>query len=329
MGELTEDVQRALEFVLNRSGPSIERYLDYVFLFLGQNTDFYHVTPDPESAGVGFQEGVAEKLVQRSFFKYKNTPNRKLAPPPATKSKSDKTPEKSKDTTPKKAVSSNSTHLPSTELQSTVSPMPVPAAVREEVVSSGSRDDSPPRVPQSGDTFNGGRTDKYCWAQTEQDADVKIPLPSHITSTSHVKVNLTNTSLHVSLHDGNGTLVQYLSGQFFLKISTEDSCWNLDIKNKELHVFVEKLSPTWWKKLLTSEESDLDMRSLDTTTNLHDLPAEEQAVIGRLKYDELCKSKGQPTSQQQETQDILKKAWNAEGSPFAGSDYDPSKVSIS
>ena len=40
------------------------------------------------------------------------------------------------------------------------------------------------------------------------------------------------------------------------------------------------------------EEKDLDLSKLDTTVHLHDLPAEEQATIDQLRYDQECKLKG-------------------------------------
>ena len=68
---LESDVDKALDFVLKRSGPSVDVFLESVFEFLSKCTDFYMVTDDPSANGRGFKPGIAEKLVQRSFHKFK------------------------------------------------------------------------------------------------------------------------------------------------------------------------------------------------------------------------------------------------------------------
>ena len=72
---LESDVDRALDFVLGRSGPSVDVFLESVFDFLSRYTDFYIVTDDPGAQGRGFKPGIAEKLVQRSFEKFKPQKN--------------------------------------------------------------------------------------------------------------------------------------------------------------------------------------------------------------------------------------------------------------
>ena len=82
---------------------------------------------------------------------------------------------------------------------------------------------------------------------------------------------------------------------------------------------------------------------------MEDLEPEAQAKIKQLMYDEQQKRLGLPTSEQQQYQDVLKKAWNMEvikqktlkaqnnyftnkllnmtkGSPFKGTPFDPSVI---
>jgi hypothetical protein len=59
---------------------------------------------------------------------------------------------------------------------------------------------------------------------------------------------------------------------------------------------------------------------------IEDLEPEAQAKIKQLMYDEQQKRLGLPTSEQQQYQDVLKKAWNIEGSPFKGTPFDPSII---
>ena len=67
LANMLADVENALGFVLQKSGPSIDKFLEIVFEFLKTRTDFYVISDDPSKGGLGFKKGVAEKLVLRSF----------------------------------------------------------------------------------------------------------------------------------------------------------------------------------------------------------------------------------------------------------------------
>jgi hypothetical protein len=61
---------------------------------------------------------------------------------------------------------------------------------------------------------------------------------------------------------------------------------------------------------------------------IDDLEPEAQAKIKQLMYDEHQKRLGLPTSEEQKNEDLLKKAWNVDGSPFKGTPFDPSLIKI-
>ena len=51
--------------------------------------------------------------------------------------------------------------------------------------------------------------------------------------------------------------------------------------------------------------------------------------VAIILFDQDQKRKGQPTSDEMQNEELLRRAWDAEGSPFRGTPYDPSKVSLS
>ena len=46
-------------------------------------------------------------------------------------------------------------------------------------------------------------------------------------------------------------------------------------------------------------------------------------------FDQDQKRRGLPTSDDTKNEEMLRKAWDAEGSPFKGTPFDPSKVNFS
>lgn len=46
-------------------------------------------------------------------------------------------------------------------------------------------------------------------------------------------------------------------------------------------------------------------------------------------YEQQRKNMGLPTTEEEKQQEMLQKAWNAEGSPFKGTPFDPSKFNLS
>lgn len=92
-----------------------------------------------------------------------------------------------------------------------------------------------------------------------------------------------------------------------------------------MKIYLEKMEERWWEKLLESEEK-LDLKNMNPEKPMEDLEPEAQAKIKQLMYDEHQKKLGLPTSEQQKCNDVLKKAWNVEGSPFQGLPFDPSVI---
>ena len=73
-----------------------------------------------------------------------------------------------------------------------------------------------------------------------------------------------------------------------------------------------------------SDEPEIALRSIDCTRPLEELDDCSLATVNKLKFDQMQKEMGQPTSDQLKMMDQLKSGWQTEGSPFKGQPYDPS-----
>jgi len=76
-------------------------------------------------------------------------------------------------------------------------------------------------------------------------------------------------------------------------------------------------------------DREIDTQRVDSTCKIDDYDEPTQAAIQKLMFDQQQKMQGLPTSDELKQQEILKKAWNAEGSPFKGTPFDPSLVNFS
>ena len=73
---------------------------------------------------------------------------------------------------------------------------------------------------------------------------------------------------------------------------------------------------------------EIDMQKIKPERSIGDMPDDEVAVINRLQFDEIQKQMGNPQSHELKVHDMLKKGWDAEGSPFKGQQFDPKMFDI-
>lgn len=180
------------------------------------------------------------------------------------------------------------------------------------------------------DTYNGASRDNYAWSQTLKDVDVKVFVPPTVTKAKQLSVDIRNDFIKIALKgnpsDGQGEKV-LVEGKLKENIRGEETIWSLDPGNC-VQLNFEKRREMWWKGVLEGEP-EIDQKSIDNTQYVHEMDDDSQADYQRVMYDMERKRQGQPSSKEEETQNILRKAWNAEGSPFQGSEFDPSKINIS
>ncbi|KAG8255705.1 protein localization to pericentriolar material [Homalodisca vitripennis] len=126
--------------------------------------------------------------------------------------------------------------------------------------------------------------------------------------------------VNVRGEEGNWNTV--VDGELAFKHHKAESIWTL-LPGKLISIHLEKIGERWWDRLLTTE-AKLDLSRLDTTRHITELPPEEQMQVEKVMIQEERKRLGLTSPEHQEKLDMLKKAWNLEGSPFQGTPFDPS-----
>jgi len=76
-------------------------------------------------------------------------------------------------------------------------------------------------------------------------------------------------------------------------------------------------------------DPEIDTTKVESTRKMEEYDGETQGAIRKIMFDQNQKLQGKPTSDQIRTADIMKDAWNAPGSPFRGTDFDPSLLNLS
>ncbi|CAF0781724.1 unnamed protein product [Brachionus calyciflorus] len=282
--------------ILQQEG-KIEPFLDSVFKFLYRRTDFYLIQETP-SQSYGFPANVAKQIVTKTFQKYDSM---------------------SKDDLKKRLLSSNE-QIASKEKEKSEKPI-----VKKENQSVLAPQDKKNNTKNEQENFqknpssyNGAIRENFCWTQSIKDIDVRVNISPLIKSSKDVKINIDKESLKVSIkEDGN-----IINDQLTWKVKTDECTWSL-FPGDHIHIYLEKVQERWWENLLINEPK-IDLKNINPEKPLEDLDQESQAKIKQMMYDKQQKQLGLPTIEEQRNIEILKKAWDAEGSPFRGTPFDPS-----
>ncbi|XP_011383055.2 nudC domain-containing protein 3 isoform X5 [Pteropus vampyrus] len=120
----------------------------------------------------------------------------------------------------------------------------------------------------------------------------------------------------------------------------ENYAWSQDYTDLELKVPVpghvvkgrqvslSKAGEYWWSAALEGEEH-IDIDRINKERSMATVDDEEHAVLDRLTFDYHQKLQGRPQSHELKVHEMLKKGWDAEGSPFRGQRFDPAMFNIS
>ncbi|KAG8468146.1 hypothetical protein KFE25_007198 [Diacronema lutheri] len=318
-----------LMMIAGRAG-GIGPLLDAIFSFLYRKTDFYHEMKPGEN--MGFAPGVAEKLVLGHFRKYE-----KLALEARAK-QARAAPKAAKPAIARVAAATPPDAPLSLDAGAPAALEPAPAATAPPMPHAGARtvdaralsavrDSHLPATVALESTYNGGQTDKYVWEQTVGDVTIAVPLPTG-TRSRDITCSIGRRHLRLDVR-GRGEPVldadypcDDRNGQcIWEQVKTEQSFWNFN--DGKCTIYLEKERECWWKSALHGDV-EIDTTAVDSVKRVDDYDGETQGAIRKIMFDQEQKRKGLPTSDELKQMDVLKSAWDAEGSPFKGTPFNPS-----
>ena len=336
--------ERFDDVLLNIAGSlgGIEPLFDTIFSFLLRKTDYFHVMQPGDK--IGFKAGVAQQLLLRSFAKYEQAASlgAKRAEADAKKKAEKKAAPKKPDApapeppkpkpTPTTTTTTTVAAPASTPLPPTAQP---PSDVAEKAVKAAGAKSASHLVEQVGVPYNGGRTERYYWEQTLNDVTINVPVPQGTRARDVVCV-ISKTHLNLKIKGKEDPLIDSdfpcdaRNGQeVWERVRTDESYWNVGDFKGELCVcvYLEKERESWWKSAVHGD-AEIDTTQVDSQRDLYDYDNETQGAIRKIMHDQHQKRLGKPTSEESKNEEMLRQAWDAEGSPFKGTPFDPSKINM-
>jgi hypothetical protein len=149
---------------------------------------------------------------------------------------------------------------------------------------------------------NGGKTDRYVWAQSLSELTVTVPVPIG-TKLKMLDVDIKNKRLRVGIK-GQPPLID---GELHKRVIVDDSLWTLE-DGREIIINLQKDNKMeWWKCVVQGDPEINTSKVQPENSKLSDLDAETRQTVEKMMYDQRQKQMGLPTSEEQQKQEMLKK----------------------
>ncbi|XP_074168210.1 nudC domain-containing protein 3 [Rhinolophus sinicus] len=327
---------QALLGILQHVG-NVQDFLRVLFGFLYRKTDFYRLLRHP-SDRMGFPPGAAQALVLQVFRTFDHmarqdddkrrkeleektrredeaAAEQELAAGPTADTDADTNADTNADTAGPEQPVRKEAESPGADVGAVAVPREPPAPPKGQE-----------QFQRNPDSYNGAVRENYTWSQDYTDLELKVPVPEHVVKGRQVSVALGSSSIRVAVLEENGERV-LMEGKFTHKVNTEGSVWSLE-PGKCILVSLNKAGEYWWSAVLEGEEP-IDIDQINKERSMATVDEEEHAVLDRLTFDYHQKLQGKPQSHELKVHEMLKKGWDAEGSPFRGQRFDPAMFNIS
>jgi hypothetical protein len=153
---------------------------------------------------------------------------------------------------------------------------------------------------------NGGRTDKYVWAQTLGDLTVNVFIPDGLRG-KDLAVSIKSDTLKIVNKRDRVTLVD---GPLHKRVKADDSSWYIDSETDDGKVIVFELQKEdqmgWWKCVMQGDTEINTRKVQPENSKLSDLDGETRQTVEKMMFDQRQKAMGKPTSDEMKKQDVLK-----------------------
>ncbi|XP_073509880.1 nudC domain-containing protein 3 isoform X2 [Phyllobates terribilis] len=326
--DLSDRYDHALLGILQHVG-NIQDFLNVYFGFLYRKTDFYRLLLSPQDR-MGFPPGTAQSMVLQAFKTYERLAMQdheqrvleKLRKTEESLSESCDAPGAAEEVVveaPAEAIPVNP------EVPILPDPQEISEASGNNTQDSTSEPQSQESFQTDSDSYNGAVRENYTWSQDYSDLEIKVPVPKDVVKGRRVSVDLRSTCIRVAARDSQGERV-LMDGNFTHKINAETSLWSLE-PGKCISISLSKCGEYWWNAVLEGEEK-IDIDKINKERGMATVDDDEHAVLDRLTFDYHQKLQGKPQSHELKVHDMLKKGWEADGSPFKGQAFDPSMFNI-
>ncbi|XP_073334812.1 nudC domain-containing protein 3 [Pagrus major] len=351
--EMTEMYDNALLGILQHVG-NIQDFLQVYFGFLYRKTDFYRLLSGPNEK-MGFPPGVAEKMVFKTYKLFEKLADHdrerqqselqkreesRSVPPAVQELEINAEPPEGTEEQSTEAAQTESCSLEAGDVstEATVSSQPsssssssssgpgqLPQGDQAAAASTNAAEGAQQNFQAEPDSYNGAVRENYSWSQDYTDVEIKVFVPKTVVKGRQVSVSLQTSSIKVCVREGaeEKTLME---GEFTHKINTENSLWSLE-PGSCVVLSLSKTSEVWWNAVLKGEQ-EIDINKINRERSMATVDDEEHAVLDRLTFDYHQKLQGKPQSHEMKVHEMLKKGWDAEGSPFRGQQFDPTMFDI-
>lgn len=185
--------------------------------------------------------------------------------------------------------------------------------------------------------WNGAILDRYVWSQSINETTCQLRLlevlqrlqredcPEQREQRQEPVTEINSKLLSVCLRDDSikvayqGRVV--FEGKWCCPIQSSESFWVLEQK-ATLLLSLEKKKETWWDCLIQGDPT-IDTTKVESVKRVEDFDEATQGHIRKIVFEQRQKLSGQKTDEEIRQENILRQAWDMEGSPFKGKPFDP------
>jgi hypothetical protein len=316
-------------FTIVKETGGLEGLLHTMCSFLIRRTDFFYEA-DPGD-NMGFPPGVALRMLVNTYetFQkehYKRFPKKDPAlyaeklKIHQEKIKQEKE-SKAKDTAPKEVKD-----IPSSKTEA-ASEIVTEKPKEKMEVEEKKTNPVPVQAPQKAastapiSTYNGASTSKYNWSQAISDVTLQVPIPQG-TKGNQLDVKIQPKHIKI-VHKPTQQLI--LEGELYEKVKLDDSTWSID--GASIVVTLEKADEQIWKTVIKGD-AEIDATKVDNSKPISAFDDETQVALKKIMVEQQRKAMGLPSTDEEKQMEVLKQAWNSEGSPFKGQPFDPKKFNL-